>query len=171
MIPAGNPLSMLSSIPVFTGNGPDHEQGARWIEYVEEIATLCGWSDVFKLKVARLRLADDADLWDKGMRNEIHDWTSFVHHFLDTFSPKEEVLYQRLATCTQYPNETVRQYADRFRALCCMLGVDFSRDRSMLHTFMAGLNRHIYNRLMLMCPNSVHEAIEKACYLDECGTD
>lgn len=153
--------SSLNSIPVFrTG-----DSARQWLEWVERHARLFKWPEASKLEVARCRLGGEAQVWEMGAAKDITKWQEFKQAFLERYDVREEELYDMLTNCRQGQQETVREYADRYRHLAAQLGIATSQDPSHLYNFLRGLHRHIYREVYLMRPKSLADAIEDAVYI------
>ena len=157
----------LSDITVFEGN-EGQLSASLWLEALEGVAELFNWSDERKLKVARCKLNGHAQLWERGIRNRALTWSAFKIKFEQRFGYSEEDLYHQLASCCQRTGETVKHYADRFLALCLRLRIDIEADRTLLPSFMRGLLPQRYQKIYMLRPNTLKDAIEQACYLDDC---
>ncbi len=116
--------SGLNSIPVFhTG-----DSARQWLEWIERHARPFKWTEANKLEVARCRLGGEAQIWESGAARGITTWEGFKNAFLERYDIREEELYNMLTNCRQGRQETVREYADRYRHLAAQLSIELDKD-------------------------------------------
>ncbi|KXZ55242.1 hypothetical protein GPECTOR_3g382 [Gonium pectorale] len=145
----------LNSIPLYD----PYDNARQWIERVERIAALYGWSDACKLNVAICRLGEEAAAWHMGMGHITNTWRAFRQAFFERYDLDRRELFRRLAHCRQGHSESVRTYADRYRRLSALLGVDPDGDPLHMHNFLQGLNERVYRRVFLMRPETLDQAV------------
>ncbi len=155
--------SSLNSIPLFRTN----DNARHWLERIERHARVFRWGEHDKLDVARCRLGAEAQVWESGTARGIDTWKDFCDAFLERYDVREEELYNQLTNCRQAPNETVRQYADRYRHLASQLKITIDRDPTHLYNFLRGLHKPIHQEVYRMRPRTLAQAIEDAIYISE----
>lgn len=145
---------------------PAEDSAREWLESIERHGRVFGWTRRDQLDVARCRLSHEAQIWDAATAH-IDGWDEYKEAFLQRYDVQEEELFSQLATCRQGRNETVRQYADRYRYLAAQLNLPYDEDPSQKYNFLRGLNRWTYKEVYRMRPQSLKEAIEDAIYISE----
>lgn len=167
-----NPVTFgnLSSVPEFSSSGPtDH--ASTWLDTIEEFGALFHWTPAQCLSVARCRLSGNAKLWEQGIRSTVTTWEEFRAAFTSRFALRPEILYQRLNDCRQGKFESTQVYTDRFRSLCTQLRINTATDLPHLYQFLDGLRPEVYNKVILLKPSTLDEAMEHACYIDQWDRD
>ena len=158
LTPAG-----LSSVPLYD---PTKDNARAWLEVVERHSRAFRWSEVDRLTVARCRLTGEALIWEGGLGRHLADWDAFRSAFLERYAARNDELHAELANCRQGPDQTVREYADRFRHLMAQLGLDGNQDPIYMYKFMGGLQPWIYDFVYMFRPNNLDAAILSAIYGD-----
>ena len=163
----------LLSIPVFN---PKEDNPRQWLNTVDRLADVYGWSASQRVTAAKCRLSAAAQVWEDGMSAATPSGIKFKVALLERFAISEDELLQQLATCRQGKLESVRAYADRFRHLLYQLGLlDADADRLAVKTnknvFLRGLNPKVRDRVFLFEPPDLEAAIRKAIYVAECPYD
>ena len=162
--------SALNSIPVFN---PSDDNPRQWINIIERLARVYGWTADQKVDVAKCRLSGIAQTWDEGTGHQTTTWDLFTKAFLERFAVSEEDMLQQLSSCRQGKNELVRSYADRYRHLLAQLGLlspddeHGTQDKAHKSNFIRGLTKNIRERLHLMLPHDLEDAIKKATYISQ----
>ena len=166
-VPIGRTIgpSALSSIPVFN---PKDENPRQWLNTLEKLAGVFGWTPDQKVQVARCRLGGSAQIWEEGMGAAIGTWAEFKEALIARFAVSEEELLQQLSTCKQERNESVRAYADRFRHLLTQLGMTGADAegrvalRAYKSVFIRGLQPAIREKVYIFEYPDLESAIAKA---------
>ncbi len=156
--------SSLNTIYVFQ---PAEDDAQQWLERIDRHGRLFCWTEEDKLDVAKCRLGPDAQAWDAASAAHVNTWGEYKKAFLQRFGPRPEDLYGKLATCRQSSDETVRQYADRYKHLAAQLDQPLDASPMHMYSFLRGLRPRIYQEVYRMRPHSLSQAIEDAIYVDE----
>jgi hypothetical protein len=90
-------------------------------------------------------------------------WVEFKQAFKDHHIPKvlmDRKMRELLAL--EQGTDTVYQYAQKFNSLCQYGGHHVDTDAKKMERFRDGLDGDLYERLILLEPNSYHELVNKA---------
>ena len=98
----------LTSIERYDGR----QDPAVWLDYVQEVATLYHWSDATCLLVAKIRLTGNAKTWSR--QHQFLNWAAFQEQLECRFGETKQSSIAKLENCCQLPDESVRDFADRF---------------------------------------------------------
>ena len=149
---------LLAAIPTY--NGYPAEDPIRWILKIERIATALSCTDDIKLAAAISQLEGGALDWSEG--HVWPTWESFKVSFLNRYKESDQLVRQKLAKCRMMAGESVQSYIDRYRML--VIRAHIQDPEEILDRFLAGLSNTIYDRVIVSCPSSFEEAINKALY-------
>lgn len=155
--------SSVNAVPRFYAK----DNAQHWLATLDRFSRMYSWTDESKLDVAVCRLGEDAAAWYAGVEQTAGDWLSFRTAFLERYEVDKEELYGRLARCRQSREESVKEYADRYRSLAAQLGVDTQVDPIHMYNFLQGLKPSVYDKVFLMRPQGLDQAIKDAIYVSE----
>ncbi|RXN25058.1 Retrovirus-related Pol poly from transposon [Labeo rohita] len=104
--------------PTFDNSDP--EDAVTFIERVEEYLDLRPLTNEELLASLSVVLKGTGKDWWRAKRANITDWRTFKQKFLFSFlnEDSQEVIAQKLASRKQGPNESVRDFAFNYRAIC-----------------------------------------------------
>ncbi|XP_050957969.1 activity-regulated cytoskeleton-associated protein-like, partial [Labeo rohita] len=104
--------------PTFDNSDP--EDAVTFIERVEEYLDLRPLTSEELLASLSVVLKGTGNDWWRAERANITDWRTFKQKFLFSFLNEDgqEVIAQKLASRKQGPNESVRDFAFNYRAIC-----------------------------------------------------
>jgi hypothetical protein len=155
--------------PTFTKAEEPLEADA-WVRAIEAkfSAFTLPCSEECKATFATLQLQGEALMWwehFKSMQPAGHEvtWVEFKQAFKDHHIPKglmDRKMRELLAL--KQGSDTVYQYAQKFNSLCQYGGHHMDTDAKKMERFHDGLDGDLYERLILLEPNSYHELVNKA---------
>ncbi|XP_044261170.1 uncharacterized protein LOC123009113 [Tribolium madens] len=175
---AGNPLGLSTAatqlIPIFAGD----ESVRTFLGYVEDVAELEGWTELQKVKVAKLKLQGAARRlveWNEELKNPNCTWNQLKNALINRFESKVTQVdhLHRFRLCVQRAGESVTEFAERLQ----MLGAatikrtadpnqnDWIRTHlreECLMQFIEGLAMPIQQRVMSAAPRTFEDAVEIA---------
>lgn len=168
-------FDLVSSIPTFDGEQSD--QIHSFLDTVDGISHLCGWSEFQKTQIIRLKLTGSALLFfksDDRCRNaksaaEIR--AALVERFGDSLPSR--YYYEQLASIQQNKGESIEKYADRVmnisRKTIRVTASDEANkilreeaDRRAMESFLRGLLGEIGKQTRIKFPTSFKEAVTTA---------
>jgi hypothetical protein len=150
--------ALLQATPSFDGS--NSAVATRWIGHIERIAVPLMCNDGAKLAVAFSRLEGHAYDFMEGL--ELSSWMTFKETFLSRYAEDVHIIRQRLNKCKQGATEDVLAFIDRFRVLA--MQCKYSTEVDLLNRFLQGLLPGLYDRVMITCPSTYEEAVERAVY-------
>ncbi len=144
-----------------------------WLQSIEELGHLEGWTDETRLSVASIRLGPIAKQWYNSWRHAVGagalTWDRLREALRDRYGVSDRELHLRLANCKQERRESVRDYADRYLSLMTQLRLAVDQDPTHMHNFLKGLRGSVYKMVYLMKPRNLTYAIRDAIYISEGG--
>ncbi|PNW69709.1 hypothetical protein CHLRE_23g754397v5 [Chlamydomonas reinhardtii] len=149
---------------------PSIHNARAWLSTNDKHGEALQWTDGQKLRVARCRLGQEASVWENGESatyGEPPTWGAFKHSFISRFVPRLEELHASLANCLQEPGERVQAYADRFRHLLALLGINGNSNKQYMYQFMGGLRKKLADEVYRSHPDNLQNAIDKAIYINQ----
>ncbi len=120
-----------------------------WLQSIEELGQLEGWTDETRLSVASIRLGPIAKQWYNSWRHAVGagvlTWDRLREALRDRYGVSDRELHLRLANCKQERRESVRDYADRYLSLMTQLRLAVDQDPTHMHNFLKGLRGSVYS--------------------------
>lgn len=150
-----DPLA-ISGIDRYDG----YKDPTTWAQILNLTADIYGWSDDTRLKVARIRLGDEAQQW--AQTRCFNNWEEFQAQLVRRFGVTQEAAIRRLECCYQALNESPRAFADRFMQDAARSGR--KEDAALLHQFMLRLQPCIKTEVLRKQPHSIDEVVDYCNY-------
>lgn len=164
----------LGLIPSFTGS-EEFLTPAQFIESIEEVSQLAGWTDAEKLLIAKTRIKGGASEFLSNHHDvrQVRAFETFKKYFLEYFEKQLPlaVKLQQFTSCKQKAGESVKQYAGRVKNLAFdyLQGANFEipevesiADKTRLSQFLSGLNVKLQRAVLSHNPTTLEKAIEVA---------
>lgn len=168
-------FDLVSSIPTF--NGEQSDQIHSFLDTVDGISELSGWSEFQKIQIIKLKLTGNALLFAKSddkcrnakSANEIR--AALVERFGDSLPSR--YYYEQLASIHQMKGESIERYADRVKEISRKtVRVTTSEeankilreeaDRRAMESFLRGLYGEVGKQTRIKFPSSFKEAVTTA---------
>ncbi|XP_076482289.1 uncharacterized protein LOC143303955 [Bombus vancouverensis nearcticus] len=128
-------------------SGDDLPSVSRWIKDFEEMAKVCGWSDIHMVAFAKKLLTGSAQPF---VRREwcTNFWVKLRKALKDEFEDavSDQQIHQQLANRTKRPDESLQQYMNSMRAIAGQGRVDI---QSQLGYIIQGIPDEIANKAVL----------------------
>jgi hypothetical protein len=156
--------AVLESIDSYSGEIGSNPDAYAWLARLQRVSDLHQFDNTQKLRLALAKLTGPASCWAEIHAQDMDDWSTFKHDFLDRFGEQVEALMQRYETAAQQPGETACAYADRLAMLRRRLQLpvdDHARIR-----FIRGLDPWLRRRVNNSLPDTLHMAIQHAKKLE-----
>jgi len=125
-----------------------------WLANLNELAVLFDWDEEDRLYIAKIRLQANAKRWSKT--KQFDDWTDFEQQLIKRFSGTPEMALAQLERCFQQPEESAKDFADRFLDLARRAGRQ--EDTALLHQFIRRLQYQLRLEVTRQRPASIDEA-------------
>ena len=137
----------------------------RWLLRIDRISVPLGCGDDAKLAVALARLEGAA--YNYSESSVYATWSDFKTALTLRYAEDKHIIKQKLAKCKQSAGENVSDYVDRHRMLCIRAGLSDRDGEEVLNKFLQGLIPTLYDRVMVSCPATYDEAVDKAVYFSK----
>lgn len=173
-------FALLNSIEPFHGRPGDDVNA--YLERVQQVASLSGWSDEETLAAARLRLGGEAAVYERTRQEckaaaTYAAWKDFI---LNRYRSKKTARFYRelLAVIRMEPKEDIEEFADRVRRINArtaeisgtseqMETQRYEADQRALDAFLRGLSGEIGRLCRLATPENFDAAIATAVRIRE----
>ena len=155
--------ALLHATPTFSG--APCEDAIRWLLRIDRIALPLHCGDDAKLAVALAKLEGSA--YNYSETSVYATWGDFKTALTLRYAEDKHIIKQRLAKCKQTAGENVSDYVDRHRMLCIRAGLSDKDGEEVLNKFLKGLIPTLYDRVMVCCPTTYDQAVEKAVYFSK----
>ncbi len=151
----------LMKIDSFSG---DEQDPMEWWQTFEKAAKANNWSNARQLLLAPTYLRRTADSWYKSLVTKPATINNFKRQFLEQFRTTTKVLGWRseLDLCRQKDDETVTQYAGRFRDLLEKIYPGVNQEEAHLHQFIRGMKSEIIRLGNVASKTTFNTALEAA---------
>lgn len=150
-----------------------HQDVDRFIDTINNIGCLAGWTDTEKVTCAKLRMSGDAVTVLKAnpQIKECQNWKIFVEFLRKYFKAGDNKLsaLERFYSCTQRQGENVREYSIRLRLASSGImatGPDAEEgvrakvlSESLLAQFLKGLRGPVQRFVLSKSPKNFDEAV------------
>ena len=153
--------ALLQAVGPFSG-GPN-EDAFTWLLKLDRLALALGCADNSKLAVALSKLDGTAYNWSESSVFPV--WETFKAGFLSRFCDDPKLMRQRFHRCKQLQGEGVRSFADRFKVLAVRARMHDAEE--LADKFLGGLIPALYDRVIVACPTSFDDTVEKAIYFEQ----
>ena len=155
--------ALLHATPAFSGT--PGEDATRWLLRIDRIAVPLNCGDDAKLAVAMAKLEGGA--YNYSESSVFATWGEFKTALTSRYAEDKHIIKQKLAKCKQTAGENVSDYVDRHRMLCIRAGLSDRDGEEVLNKFLKGLIPTLYDRVMVSCPTTYDQAVEKAVYFSK----
>jgi hypothetical protein len=115
------------------------------------------------LAVALARLEGSAYDFSEG--TVFNSWMDFKGAITQRYGEDKQVMKHKLSKCKQTMGEGILSYVDRFKFLA--MRANITDGEEILNKFLGGLIPALYDRVMVCCPISYDQAVEKAIYFSK----
>jgi Retrotransposon gag protein len=130
-------------------HGKQNEDPFQWVESFELFVEVNEVPADRVIRFVKHAMRGDAYTWFKACEST---WIECKETFIERFGVDEETLIYKLDTCAQ-GDETVRNYADRFRKLLSYLQTPLP-PRMVTTMFIKGLEPNLRERINMTFPGS-----------------
>lgn len=134
-----------------------HTDAHAWIESFGELAALCEWSNDVCLRIAKIRLKGPAQRW--AQRRQFNNWADFAEQFLKRFGETKQSAIIRLEQSYQRPNESIKNFADRYMEIAERAGRDIEGDDSLLYQFVQRLQPDLRTEVARQRLHNIDEVV------------
>ncbi|XP_046393826.1 uncharacterized protein LOC124161518 [Ischnura elegans] len=178
--PASAKFTLLNSIEPFHGRPGDDVDA--YLERVQQVASLSGWSDGETLAAARLRLGGEAAVYERTRLEckTAATYSAWKNIILDRYHSKKTARFYRelLAVIHMEPKEDIEVFADRVRRINArtaeiggtperMEAMRYEADQRALDAFLRGLSGELGRLCRLAMPESFDAAVATAVRIRE----
>ena len=155
--------ALLHATPTFSG--APGEDAIRWLLRIDRISVPLHCGDEAKLAVALAKLEGSA--YNYSESSVYATWGDFKTALTLRYAEDKHIIRQKLTKCKQAAGEDVSDYVDRHRMLCIRAGLSDRDSEEVLNKFLKGLIPTLYDRVMVSCPTTYDQAVEKAVYFSK----
>lgn len=168
-------FDLVSVIPTF--NGEERENVADFISKIDDVGTLSGWSEEYKIVVAKLKLKGTAFSFSKSDEacQTAKSLKALQNALEGRFKDRlpDHFYFEQLANSRQERGESIEAYSDRIKLLSnktirCTHNAEVDRvlreegDRRAMEAFTRGLFGELGKQVRIRFPKTLQEAVTLA---------
>ena len=146
-----------------TFSGLETENVTLWLHRWANKKELQGWQDIEAIWQASQYLGSILYSWFATHASNFNTWDEFAAGLRQRFADDEQGLILRLKNRKHHESESVQAYADELALLFAQTQTPAALQRDM---FLDNLKPSLQKRVINTCPETLHEAVRKAKFLE-----